>query len=112
MGDEALEVEARNHLAALVPQDSPPTVALHYRLGDYVKLKWTLTPEYFSEAMRKVQQEYGRNVSCLLFSNEPELAMNLTTEMPGCAKRIAVPRTISDTVAFHMMGLVRTVVIS
>lgn len=103
--DEESVEKARGRLAALSRGTAGPLVAVHYRLGDYEPNGWVLDRDYYDGAMREVVRRLGNRTTCLIFSDDPDLAWQRSETLQGCSQRVLVPRSDTDVTSFYMMGL-------
>lgn len=83
-------------------------VSIHYRLGDYDQNGWVLSRDYYEQAMEKVREHAAkRNVTCLIFSDEPRRAWARSAALEGglCDQRVLIPPEEKDVTSFYMMAL-------
>lgn len=112
--DEAAAGRAAGRLAAWTPPEhrGRPTVALHYRLGDYDPNGWVLGREYYADAVKELRRRSARgggNVSrspvCFIFSDDPERAWARSEALAElCGARVRAPAGLSDVESFWLLG--------
>mmetsp|Transcript_45672 Transcript_45672/g.105502 ORF Transcript_45672/g.105502 Transcript_45672/m.105502 type:complete len:526 (+) Transcript_45672:66-1643(+) len=82
------------------------TISVHYRLGD-VTGGWEVRDDYFPEAVDAARQRLGgsRKLTCVIFSDTPELAWNRSLALTSCKRRVAAPQ-LDVGINFYMMALI------
>eukprot|EP00747_Dinoflagellata_sp_TGD_P211485 gnl/TRDRNA2_/TRDRNA2_84729_c0_seq1.p1 gnl/TRDRNA2_/TRDRNA2_84729_c0~~gnl/TRDRNA2_/TRDRNA2_84729_c0_seq1.p1 ORF type:complete len:425 (-),score=57.19 gnl/TRDRNA2_/TRDRNA2_84729_c0_seq1:63-1337(-) len=127
--DDGSAKKAAARLASLVPDDTHkaasitgssltiPTrrlvVSIHYRLGDYDPQGWVLEPDYYNQGLDEVRTRLpGRNVTCLIFSDQPDRAWMHSALLSGCDARVLVPKGIDDITSLYMMSLTEASVLA
>lgn len=71
VGDEVVERLRLPPVTLPRPADSPPTVAVSFRRGDYVRLGWQLPFSYYEKALALTTGEVP-NATFLVFGDDPE----------------------------------------
>jgi len=103
-------------------------VGVHLRLGDYIGLGRNLNMDYYRDGLLEVKRH--RNVdelTCVIFSDDINLAREVAEELEPCTKRIPVypcaelkqgthcwasQRIVTDKVSFYMMSLMPNIIIA
>ena len=105
---DAQRDEIREKYAELLSSESP-TVAVHFRLGDYKKLPQyhpIITPQYYKNCLTYLQETVGTNLRFLYFC-EPEDDERIVREylpiFDGC-NIVKVPNTLSDVEQLLLMS--------
>jgi len=89
-------------------------VGIHIRLGDYKFTNRNMPITYYHDAVNKLKHVGGddRPMSCLIFSDDIEEAMEFTRALDQCDRRVPVPTDFGEEYSFYMMGLMPKIIIA
>ncbi len=80
--------------ARRTPRVEDPRIVVHLRRGDYVKLGWTLTPQYYREAVRTLAD--GDTATLVIVSEDALAAGGLARLLEGDGHRCEVHASSRD----------------
>jgi len=111
--DEAALQTAASALDELAPR-TDAMVSIHYRFGDYFKQAepYQLPKQFYREALEVVQRRVPSDLTCMVFSDDPQLADEWSRDLKQCKKRVVVPSDIDADTSFFMMSLVPNSIIA
>jgi len=108
--------------AAMINDFVPNTenvVSIHFRLGDYLnfrrggsKNRFLMYDSYYRNASAYLQHRLGSSLTCLIFSDTPDVAERKSQRIDSCGRKIIVPGTVDLITSFYMMSLTPHSIIS
>jgi hypothetical protein len=103
-------------------------VGIHLRLGDYIGTGRNLNMDYYRNGLLEVKRHRDVDaLTCVIFSDDINLAFNASLELESCTNRIPVypctelgkkyhcapsERVVDDKVSFYMMSQLPNIIIA